>query len=108
VSMKARGAESGTCVVHKVASTLGVEDFSQLKKNYQKDMADVIMNITGNIISGQVTGETAKQLSERFGKLCRIDQVFLSTELILQLVGQNNWNPQFRLLQLHLFLPANL
>ena len=32
-------------------------------------MADVIMNITGNIISGQVTGETAKQLSERFGKI---------------------------------------
>src|SRR5699024_9943887 len=31
--------------------------------------ADVIMNITGNIISGQVTGDTAKQLSDRFGKI---------------------------------------
>src|SRR6185437_11317882 len=30
---------------------------------------DVIMNITGNIIAGQVTGDTAKQLSERFGKI---------------------------------------
>ena len=54
---------------NKVATTLGVQDFSQLKKDYGKDMADVIMNITGNIISGQVTGETAKQLSERFGKI---------------------------------------
>jgi len=27
------------------------------------------MNITGNVISGQVTGDTAKQLSERFGKI---------------------------------------
>lgn len=27
------------------------------------------MNITGNIISGQVIGDTAKQLSERFGKI---------------------------------------
>lgn len=27
------------------------------------------MNITGNIISGQVTGDTAKQLSDRFGKI---------------------------------------
>jgi hypothetical protein len=27
------------------------------------------MNITGNIINGQVIGETAKQLSERFGKI---------------------------------------
>lgn len=54
---------------NKVATTLGVQDFSQLKKDYGKDQADVIMNITGNIIAGQVTGETAKQLSERFGKI---------------------------------------
>lgn len=54
---------------NKVATTLGVQDFSQLKKDYGKDQADVIMNITGNIISGQVTGETAKQLSDRFGKI---------------------------------------
>jgi hypothetical protein len=54
---------------NKVATCLGVQDFSQLKKDYGKDQADVIMNITGNIISGQVTGETAKQLSERFGKI---------------------------------------
>ncbi|MGC4038328.1 MAG: conjugal transfer protein MobC [Chitinophagaceae bacterium] len=54
---------------NKVSTTLGVQDFSQLKKDYGKDQADVIMNITGNIISGQVTGETAKQLSERFGKI---------------------------------------
>jgi hypothetical protein len=54
---------------NKVATTLGVQDFSQLKKDYGRDQADVIMNITGNIISGQVTGETAKQLSERFGKI---------------------------------------
>jgi hypothetical protein len=54
---------------NKVATTLGIQDFSQLKKDYGKDAADVIMNISGNIISGQVTGETAKQLSERFGKI---------------------------------------
>jgi hypothetical protein len=54
---------------NKVATTLGVQDFSQLRKDYGREQADVIMNITGNIISGQVTGETAKQLSERFGKI---------------------------------------
>lgn len=54
---------------NKVATCLGVQDLSQLKKDYGKDQADVIMNITGNIISGQVAGETAKQLSERFGKI---------------------------------------
>ncbi len=54
---------------NKVATCLGVQDFSQLRKDYGKEQADVIMNITGNILSGQVTGDTAKQLSERFGKI---------------------------------------
>lgn len=54
---------------NKVAATLAVQDYSQLKKDYGREQADVIMNITGNIISGQATGETAKQLSERFGKI---------------------------------------
>lgn len=54
---------------NKVATTLGVQDFSQLKKDYGKDQAEVIMNIVGNIVSGQVVGDTAKQLSERFGKI---------------------------------------
>ncbi|MBL7767498.1 MAG: YWFCY domain-containing protein [Flavipsychrobacter sp.] len=54
---------------NKVATTIGVQDFSQLKKDYGKDQADVIMNIVGNIIAGQVTGDTAKQLSDRFGKI---------------------------------------
>jgi hypothetical protein len=54
---------------NKVATCLGVQDFSQLRKDYGKEQADVIMNITGNIVSGQVTGDTAKQLSERFGKI---------------------------------------
>jgi hypothetical protein len=54
---------------NNVATTLAMQDFSQLKKDYGREQADVIMNIAGNIISGQVTGETAKQLSDRFGKI---------------------------------------
>lgn len=54
---------------NKVATTLGIQDLSQLRKDYGRELADVVMNITGNIICGQVTGETAKQLSERFGRI---------------------------------------
>ncbi|OIQ93626.1 type IV secretory system conjugative DNA transfer [mine drainage metagenome] len=54
---------------NKIATTLAVQDYSQLKKDYGRDQAEVIMNIAGNVISGQVTGDTAKQLSERFGKI---------------------------------------
>ncbi|RKR83400.1 type IV secretory system conjugative DNA transfer VirD4/TraG family protein [Mucilaginibacter gracilis] len=54
---------------NKVSTTLGIQDYSQLKKDYGREQAEVIMNIVGNIISGQVTGDTAKQLSERLGKI---------------------------------------
>lgn len=54
---------------NKVATTLAVQDFSQLKKDYGAEQADVITGIVGNIISGQVTGDTARKLSETFGKI---------------------------------------
>jgi hypothetical protein len=54
---------------NKVATTLGIQDFSQLRRDYGKEQADVIMNTSGNIISGQVIGDTARQLSERIGKI---------------------------------------
>jgi hypothetical protein len=59
---------------NKVATCLGLQDFSQLKKDYGADESSVIMNITGNIISGQVTGDTAKALSERFGKIVQVKE----------------------------------
>jgi len=52
-----------------VAVTIAVQDYSQLKKDYGRDQAEVQMNLPGNVISGQVNGDTAKQLSERFGKI---------------------------------------
>ena len=54
---------------NKVATTLGIQDYSQLKKDYGREQAEVIMNTVGNIISGQVMGDTAKQLSDRIGKI---------------------------------------
>lgn len=54
---------------NKVSTCLGIQDFSQLRKDYGREQADVIVNITGNIVSGQVVGDTARSLSERFGKI---------------------------------------
>lgn len=51
-----------------VSTTLVLQDYSQLKKDYGREMAEVIMNIVGNVVCGQVSGDTAKQISERFGK----------------------------------------
>ena len=54
---------------NKVAVCLGFQDFSQLIRDYGEKEAKVVINTVGNIFSGQVVGETAKTLSERFGKV---------------------------------------
>lgn len=54
---------------NKVAVCLGFQDFSQLNRDYGDKEAKVVMNTVGNIFSGQVVGETAKMLSDRFGKV---------------------------------------
>jgi hypothetical protein len=54
---------------NKVAVCLGFQDYSQLTRDYGDKESKVIQNTVGNIFSGQVVGETAKSLSERFGKV---------------------------------------
>lgn len=54
---------------NKVAVCLGFQDYSQLNRDYGDKESKVIQNTVGNIFSGQVVGETAKNLSERFGKV---------------------------------------
>lgn len=54
---------------NKVAVCLGFQDYSQLKRDYGENEAAVIENTVGNIFAGQVVGDTAKNLSERFGRV---------------------------------------
>ena len=54
---------------NKVSTCLGIQDFSQLRKDYGRERAEVIMNSVGNIIAGQSTGDTAKNISERIGRI---------------------------------------
>ena len=54
---------------NKVAVCLGFQDFSQLARDYGDKESKVIQNTVGNIFSGQVVGDTARTLSERFGKV---------------------------------------
>ena len=54
---------------NKVAVCLGFQDFSQLNRDYGEKESKVVQNTVGNIFSGQVVGETARTLSERFGKV---------------------------------------
>jgi hypothetical protein len=54
---------------NKVAVCLGFQDYSQLNRDYGDKESKVIQNTVGNIFSGQTVGETAKTLSDRFGKV---------------------------------------
>ena len=54
---------------NKVAVCLGFQDFSQLTRDYGDKESKLIQNTVGNVFSGHVVGETAKTLSERFGKV---------------------------------------
>lgn len=69
VYMKGLDNLIATARSNKVAVCLGFQDFSQLDRDYGDKEAKVIENTIGNIFSGQVLGNTAKNLSERFGKI---------------------------------------
>lgn len=53
---------------NNITTIIAVQDYSLLKLVYSREEAETIFNITGNIISGQVSGETARLLSERFAR----------------------------------------
>lgn len=61
---------------NKVSTCLGLQDLSQLKRDYGDKEATVIFNTVGNVFSGQVVGETAKTLSARFGKIVQRRQSY--------------------------------
>jgi len=69
-SMYVHGVDTllATARSNKVALTLAMQDGNQLRLHYGKEMADVLINLPGNIICGQNSGDFAKQISERLGK----------------------------------------
>jgi len=54
---------------HLIATVLGIQSISQLIADYGKELADVIFDNCANIFSGAAKGESAKRISEIFGKI---------------------------------------
>lgn len=54
---------------NKIAVWLGYQDFAQMERDLGKDIANAIINTVGNTFSGMVNFDTAKKLSEKFGKV---------------------------------------
>ena len=72
LEMCIRDSLIATARSNKVSVCLGFQDFSQLERDYGEKEAKVIINTVGNIFSGQVVGDTARTLSERFGKIVQL------------------------------------
>lgn len=66
-----RGVDNliATARSNKVSICLGVQDLSQLVRDYGKDQATALQNTIANVFCGQVMGETAKDMSSRFGRI---------------------------------------
>lgn len=86
---------------NKVAIILGAQDRSQLKRDYGDKEAQVILSTVGNILSGQVNGETAKSLSEMFGKEFREQQ---SRSIAMEADGNNSMSISYQLQEI---MPAS-
>ncbi|PRX56245.1 type IV secretory system conjugative DNA transfer family protein [Flagellimonas meridianipacifica] len=54
---------------NKIATVLGIQSVGQLILDYGRELADVIYDNCANIICGAAKGETAKRLTELFGKI---------------------------------------
>ncbi|TBO44257.1 conjugal transfer protein MobC [Pedobacter kyonggii] len=52
-----------------ISCTLGIQSIEQVKKEYGAEQAEIILGICANIISGQVSGDSAKKFAETFGKI---------------------------------------
>jgi len=53
---------------HRISTTIAMQDFSQLEKDYGKSEAEAIRNTVGSVISGAVKGNTAKAIEDMLGK----------------------------------------
>jgi len=54
---------------NNIIPVLAIQDITQLRTQYSHQEADTMLNISGNLLCGQVSGETARWVSERFPKI---------------------------------------
>jgi len=93
---------------NKVATCLGVQDYSQLRKDYGREQADVIMNTVGNSSVARYWVIRPNSFQNVLVGLFKTGRAFPSIVLKLQSVNQRNWIRLFLLLPSQHFLQGNL
>jgi len=54
---------------NRISTLLGVQTIDQLVRDYGKEAANAILTNIGNVFAGQATGETARYIQNRMGKV---------------------------------------
>jgi hypothetical protein len=54
---------------NNIIPILAIQDISQLRTRYSHQEADTLLNISGNLLCGQVGGETARWVADRFPRI---------------------------------------
>jgi len=83
----------GTGRAHYITPIIAVQDLSQLRTLYTRDEADLFLNITGNLLCGQVSGETARWVSERFPRIQREKESVINSEQGTSVSTTLQWEP---------------
>jgi YWFCY protein/TraM recognition site of TraD and TraG len=78
---------------NNIVPILAVQDLSQLRTQYSKEEADLFLNISGNLLCGQVGGETAKWVSERFPKVLKDRQSVSTNSADTSVSISQQWEP---------------
>ncbi len=93
---------------NNIVSILAVQDLSQLRTQYSNAEADLFLNITGNLFCGQVGGETARWISERFPRIRREKPgISVAAAAILRSPASCNGNPPSIRPRSPAYLPAS-
>jgi hypothetical protein len=83
----------GTGRAHYITPIIAVQDLSQLRTLYTRDEADLFLNISGNLLCGQVSGETARWVSERFPRIQREKESMIVGEQGTSVSTTLQWEP---------------
>ncbi|MHA4811770.1 YWFCY domain-containing protein [Flavitalea flava] len=78
---------------NNVVPILAVQDLSQLRTQYSREEADLFLNIAGNLFCGQVGGETARWISERFPKILQTKASFSANSSDTSISQSQQWEP---------------
>jgi len=78
---------------NNIVPILAVQDLSQLRTQYTHAEADLFLNITGNLFCGQVGGETARWISERFPRIRREKPAISVNSRDTSITRELQWEP---------------